>query len=82
MLYFDLLITNPYSTTLRMIACRSGRLTEYKQWELQIFRDTTIIGMSIRATVRGDHTGTTFGLGFLGHSVEVGIYDIRHESER
>lgn len=81
MIYFDFLITNPYSTTLRMLTSRCGRLTRHKQWELQIFRDTTIIGMSIRTKVHGDHTGTTFGFGLLGYSVEVGIYDTRHEGE-
>lgn len=58
------------------VAC--GIVTEYKAWEFQILKTTTLIKLQVDFRLSGDHAGLRLTLGLLGYEFDLNVYDTRH----
>lgn len=72
-------ITNPWSTRWSTIFAKSGLVAEHKAWEFNGYRTHHIVDINFSWSSIGDHAGVFIMLGLLGYSLELSLYDTRHE---
>jgi hypothetical protein len=82
MINFNCSLTNPWSTRWRTMFCKFGLVGQYTAWEFNGYRTHYIIDIDFRLTFKGDHPGVFITAGLLGYSLELSIYDTRHEDMR
>jgi len=78
MISFSFNLRNPFSDRWDNIYNRSAVIGKHKAVEFEVYRDTTIIGLSFRWTIRQDHAGMNLELGLFGYTVSAQYYDTRH----
>lgn len=79
MINFNFNLTNPWSKRWSNIWCRVYDLPiKNKFFELEVFKDTTIVSFGFRLTTRQDHAGLMLDMGLLGYSFIANFYDNRH----
>jgi len=81
MININVQLTNPFSTRWKTIYYTSSPAPEkgkYRVWEVQAFKDNTIISFSFRWTMRTDHAGVELSVGLLGYSIMTTVSDTRH----
>jgi hypothetical protein len=80
MIQFNFRITNPWGSEFLWRTFRhwSGRITQSKAWEFNLYRSNELVAVECAYTVRRDHAGFNLMVGLFGFSIEFYIYDIRH----
>ncbi len=74
-------ITNPLRRRWETIFYKVGpppKKGKYRVWEVQAFKDDTILSFSLQWTFLTDHAGIEVGAGLFGYSIQAGINDTRH----
>lgn len=46
--------------------------------ELEVYKDTTLIALSLDWSIRRDHAGFDFEVGLFGYNFHFNLYDSRH----
>lgn len=84
MIFFNLTITNPFSSRFSIVFSKFGRtFIQNKFWELNIYRTADILNISFDITWKtADHSGVRIALGLFSVAVEGHIYDNRHGDQR
>jgi hypothetical protein len=49
-----------------------------KFWEVELLKSGEIVMFDLTVRTRCDHAGTTLGLGLLGYTINITLYDNRH----
>ena len=75
-------IANPWSKRWAILFCKSGLLAKHTAWEFNAYQTHHIIDINFSLSFTGDHPGVFIMLGLLGYSLELSIYDTRHEDMR
>lgn len=57
---------------------KSWKVSRYKAIEVQLMRDTELLGFCINLRTKGDHPGFRFSLGLLFLKFDFQFYDSRH----
>ena len=79
MISFSFNLRNPFSNRWDNIFNRGVTFDKYhKAAEFEVYRDTTIVGVAFRWTIRQDHAGMGLDIGLLGYTVSAQYYDTRH----
>jgi hypothetical protein len=78
MINFSFGLRNPFSDRWDNIYNRSALPFKHTGVEFEVYRDTTIISLSFRWTIRQDHAGMNLEIGLLGYTVSLQYYDTRH----
>jgi hypothetical protein len=78
MIYLGILVNNPWVERFDSLWYRSGVLSRHKAWEVQVCRCRTFLELSANYTVKQDHAGFNFTMGFFGYDIAFTIYDTRH----
>ncbi len=52
--------------------------SQHKFWEVQIYKSSDVLDISLEITRKQDHSGVRFGLGLFGLNLEFNSYDNRH----
>lgn len=78
MINFNLSIDNPFSERFAILAWTSKMLTKHKAVEASVYKDTTIITVSLDYSIRQDHAGLRIVIGLFGYECQIQIYDTRH----
>lgn len=78
MINFNFRITNPWATRWRTVYCWSGKLTNHKAWEINLYRSNELVAAECSYTMRQDHAGFNLLAGLFGCTIELHIYDTRH----
>ena len=82
MINFNFHITNPWSTQWRTMFCKFGPIGQYKAWEFNGYKTHHLVEIDFRLSIKGDHPGLFIMAGLLGYSLDLNIYDTRHEDMR
>lgn len=78
MINLQLYLYNPWSEKFNNIKAKYFRVTKNKTLELQTCRTNDIINVQLIWTLKTDHAGITFELGFLSYNLLVTFCDNRH----
>ena len=79
MINFNFNISSPWHRPFNAIKSWTGKtLFANKFWELEIYRDSTVLSFTFSMTVRQDHAGLRVELGLLGYCAQYTFYDNRH----
>ena len=78
MIRFNFALSNPFSDRWNFLLGKSGKSSQHKAWEFNLYETHNIIEVDLRFTVKGDHSGLHIMIGLLGYAVEYDYYDIRH----
>ena len=78
MIYLSFGLSNPWGRPFDNLWNRSGLITNYMAWEVELCVVKTLIGFEINYTRRQDHAGLTVELTLFGRSISFQIYDTRH----
>ena len=79
MINFNFRITNPWGReSWRSFRHWSGKITQNKAWEFNLYRSNELVAVECSYTARRDHAGFNLLAGLLGCTIEFYIYDIRH----
>lgn len=81
MLNFDLVLHNLWSKEkFKALWNKSGSITEYKHWELELTSySKDFLGIRLDTRWRGrDHAGFSVEFILLGYNLHANIYDSRH----
>lgn len=74
-------LTNPFSKRWETIYYKSSpppSKGKHRVWEVQAFKDNTVVSIALRWTFRTDHAGIELGLGLFGYSIMFSSNDTRH----
>lgn len=82
MINFNFSISNPWSNHWETVASKAGLLDKYTAWEFNVYSTHYLLDMEFRLTFTGDHPGVFIMFGLFGYSLEVNLYDTRHEDMR
>ena len=82
MINLNFSISNPWSNRWHTLFFKNGLLPNHKAWEFNGYATHHFIDIDFRLSFTGDHPGVFVMLGLLGYSLEVSIYDTRHEDMR
>lgn len=82
MINFNFAITNPWSNCWRTVFNKAGLIGEHKAWEFNGYQTHHIIDINFQLSFTGDHPGVFIMLGLVGYSLELSVYDTRHEDMR
>ncbi len=55
-----------------------GTPFKYKFWEVQLMKDSTVLGFNLKLTTRCDHAGLECEISLFGYSLNCNFYDNRH----
>jgi len=81
MININIQLSNPFCSRWKTIYYKSSpppAKGKYRVWEVQAFKDNTVISFSFRWTFRTDHAGVELSLGLLGYSIMATVADTRH----
>jgi hypothetical protein len=79
MISIDFNIRNPWTNTFKNLWCKAFAVPfEHKFIELEIYRSSTILSVSVNYTIRCDHAGLDILVGMLGYNLHFNFYDSRH----
>jgi hypothetical protein len=78
MINFEFRLENPFSNRWDMLYLSSKLLGKHKAVEANIYRTNTIISISLKVSIKGDHAGIHIMGGVLGYEGELHFYDTRH----
>jgi hypothetical protein len=78
MIHISFGLINPWGRPFDNLWNRSGLITNYMAWEVELCVVKTLIGFEINYTRRQDHAGFTVELTLFGRSISFQIYDTRH----
>jgi hypothetical protein len=79
MISLNLSIRNPYSQEFKNIWNRVYDTPfKTKFIELEVYKDSSIVSLSISWSIRQSHAGLDFEIGLLGYCVHCNLYDSRH----
>ena len=82
MINFNLNISNPWSDRWNTLFFKNGLLANHKAWEFNGYLTHHVIDIKFSLSFTGDHPGMFVMFGLLGYSLELSIYDTRHEDMR
>jgi hypothetical protein len=82
MINLNLNITNPWSNRWSILFCKNGLLAKHTAWEFNAYQTHHVIDFNFSLSFTGDHPGVFVMLGLLGYSLELSVYDTRHEDMR
>lgn len=82
MINFNFSITNPWSQNWRTIFYKHGLLTEHTAWEFNGYETNHLIDINFKLSIAGDHPGVFIMVGLFGYSLDLNVYDTRHEDMR
>jgi hypothetical protein len=82
MINFNFSIANPWSNRWQTIFFKNGLLPNHKAWEFNGYRTHHLLDINFSLSFTGDHPGVFFMLGLVGYSLELSVYDPRHEDMR
>ena len=74
-------LANPFDRWeyFKNLGCVSGRITQYKAWELEhTFYTGLAADFELKWSRRVDHAGIEFVIGLLGYGINFRVYDTRH----
>ena len=79
MIQFNFRVTNLWgSERFQTFRHCSGRITQNKAWEFNLYRSNELLAVECSYTVRRDHAGFNLIVGLFGYTAEFYIYDVRH----
>ena len=78
MLFFNVNLTNPWSSKFKSLKVWHGQCGRYRAWEVQIMKTNTVLEVEVGYTVKQDHAGLTVELGLFGYNIQAQYYDCRH----
>lgn len=78
-------VYNPFSKRGRnewdILFHRSGKISRWKAWELELSATSVIVGASFLLNFRTSHAGLNIMVGLFGFECSLDIYDSRHWNE-
>lgn len=80
MINFRFIVDNPWwGDRFDTIWFKAGG-TPFKNkfWEIQLMKDSTVLGLAIKLSTRCDHAGLEVELSLAGYSLNFNFYDNRH----
>lgn len=79
MINLNFTIRNPWSKRFDSIYARHGSTPFAKKfWELQLYKSSDVIAITVEVTHRQDHAGFRLELGLFGYNIDFNFYDNRH----
>ena len=82
MISFNFTVSNPFSKQKwKTKFCRSVMLSKYKELDIQVTEDKTVIGISFYWNIKQDHAGVGLELSLVGNTMMLSISDTRHWDE-
>ena len=78
MIHFNLNIRDPFTSMFDTLKSWTGKLSENKAWEVELYQSSSIIEIGLNITFRQDHAGIQIDFGLFGFTISGSIYDVRH----
>jgi len=79
MISFNFNIKNPWNHRFQNIKTWYGStFIPNKNWEIEIYKCTDIIGFNFNFNIHQDHAGLSTSISFFGHGLGFHVYDSRH----
>lgn len=79
MIHLNFSLRNPWSQKFKNLWCRVYDTPHKNKFiELEIYKDSSLMSLSLAWTVRQSHAGLDFEIGAFGYCFHFNFYDNRH----